>query len=65
VFFQSAWARYEDAKPGTLRVVPPEHRRGELERDCERMQEMIFGEAPTFDHILQQLGVMENEINHG
>ncbi len=26
VFFPAAWARYADAKPGTLRLVPPDAR---------------------------------------
>ena len=31
VFFPAAWARYSDAEPGTLRLVPKEVRRPELE----------------------------------
>jgi hypothetical protein len=33
VFFPAAWARYADAKPGTLRLVPPDTRLPELEQD--------------------------------
>ena len=32
-FFTAKWARYDLAKPGTFRLVPPEFRLAELERD--------------------------------
>jgi hypothetical protein len=25
VFFAAAWAKYDEAVPGTLRLVPPDH----------------------------------------
>ena len=48
-FFPAAWARYADAKPGTLRIVPPDARLPELEQDYRKMQEMIYGEPPAFE----------------
>lgn len=63
VFFPAAWARYADAKPGTLRLVPPDARLPELEQDYRKMQEMIFGEAPQFERLLDVLGRIEAEIN--
>lgn len=63
VFFPAAWARYEDAKPGTLRIVPPDARLTELEQDYRKMREMIFGEPPSFEILLEVLREIENEIN--
>jgi hypothetical protein len=63
VFFPAAWARYADAKPGTLRIVPPDARLTELEQDYRKMQEMIFGEAPAFERLLEVLREIENAIN--
>jgi len=63
VFFPAAWARYPDAKPGTLRIVPPDARLAELEQDYRKMQEMIFGEPPAFAHLLEVLREIEQEIN--
>ena len=63
VFFPAAWARYVDAKPGTLRIVPPDARLTELEQDYRKMQEMIFGEPPAFEHLLEVLRRIEAEIN--
>ena len=63
VFFPAAWARYADAKPGTLRIVPPDARLPELEQDYRKMQEMIFGEPPAFERLLEVLREIENAIN--
>ena len=63
VFFPAAWARYAEAKPGTLRLVPPDVRLPELEQDYRNMREMIFGEPPTFEHLLDVLREIERKIN--
>ena len=63
VFFPAAWARYADAKPGTLRIVPPNTRLLELEQHYRKMQEMMFGEPPTFERMLELLRQIEAEIN--
>jgi hypothetical protein len=64
-FYPSRWARYEDAKPGTFKLVPAEARVGELRRDYRDMAIMIFGDVPEFDLIIETLRYMENEINRG
>ena len=63
VFVPVAWARYADAKPGTLRIVPPDARLPELEQDYRKMQEMIFGEPPTFKRLLEVLREIEQAVN--
>ena len=63
VFFASAAARYAEARPGTLRLVPPESRFAELRRDYQSMQEMIFGEMPSFDELMKTLREIEAAIN--
>jgi len=63
VFFASASANYTNARPGTLRLVPPKSRLDELRKDYQSMQEMIFGPPPSFDHILSVLNEMESAIN--
>jgi hypothetical protein len=55
VFFPAAWARYPEARPGTFRIVPPDARLAELEQDYRKMQEMLFGEPPAFEHLLDVL----------
>jgi hypothetical protein len=62
-FYRCQWARYEDAQPGTLRLLPTEVGNKELEADYRRMQEMLFGTRPSWDDILNRLGQLEDEIN--
>ena len=63
LFFSSAWAHYESAKPGSFHVVPSEERTPSLRADYDRMQEMIFGEAPTWEEIESGLKAPEARIN--
>ena len=63
VFFASAWANYDQARPGTLRLVPPDSRLGELRQDYQSMREMIFGDPPTFERLLDVLHEIEIAVN--
>lgn len=63
MFYPSAWARYDLARPGSLRLLPAAGRMGALERDYRNMGVMIFGEPPKLDRIMEMLGVLEREIN--
>jgi len=63
LFFKSGWANYETARPGTLRLVPPDGRIGELRRDYRDMADMFFDEPLAFDVIVQRLGQMEDKVN--
>jgi hypothetical protein len=62
-FYPSGWARYDLARVGSLRLVPPDERRAALERDYRSMRVMIFGEPPTFDSIIETLAALEKQIN--
>ena len=63
VFFKAAWANYERAKPGSLRLMPNEDLTAALRRDYSGMREMIIGDAPDFDDILGEIEAFEAEIN--
>ncbi len=63
VFFKAAWARYEDAKPGSLRLTPAEHLEAALRRDYAGMREMVMGDAPSFDDVMGAITALEAEIN--
>jgi hypothetical protein len=62
-FYPSAWARYDLARPGTLHLLPTEHRFAALKQDYRDMAVMIFGKPPAFDDIIETLAVLEREIN--
>ena len=62
-FFAAASA-LELAKPGTLALLPPAAQLRSLRADYAGTAEMIFGKAPTFDHILEVLAQMNTAINY-
>jgi hypothetical protein len=62
-FYPAAWARYDLARRGSLRLLPAEERVGALERDYRNMGVMIFGVAPAFDRVMETLKTLEKEIN--
>ena len=62
-FYRCSWARYDLAKRGSMRLMPPEHNVQKLRDDYEHMQNMIFGELPEFDDILVGIQKLEDEIN--
>lgn len=62
-FYPSAWARYDLARPGSLRLLPAETRLTDLTRDYRNMGAMIFGEPPPFEAIMEELGALERAIN--
>ena len=62
-FYPSAWAHYDLARPGSLRLLPAEKRVAALERDYRNMNVMIFGEPPAFNKIMETLAALEQEIN--
>ena len=63
-FYPSAWARYDLAVPGSLKLLPttPSHVE-DLAQDYEEMQVMLFGAPPEFQEILDELRNLEAEIN--
>lgn len=65
VFFQSGWARYDEARRGSLRVMPLPLRIRSLEEDYNTMREMFFAERPSFAEVLRILGEWEQQFNQG
>jgi hypothetical protein len=41
-FYRCSWAMFEDAKPGRLKLLPPEHHAAELKKDYQSMQVMLL-----------------------
>ena len=63
IFFADPAAKYDEAKPGSLRLVPPVSRHAELREDYTKMREMIFDEPPSFEHLLAVLTEIQRQIN--
>lgn len=63
-FYPRTWAKYEQATPGTLKLLPPEFRLDALRKDYQAMQNMIFDKKISFEEILNILNKLESEINN-
>lgn len=61
--FARQWARYDLAKPGTFRLLPPIPRLAALARDYAQMRAMFLTEPPEFDAVLGVLAAAEKTLN--
>jgi hypothetical protein len=61
-FYPCAWARYDLAIPGTLKLVPTGAGISALKQDYRDMATMIFGDPPRFDSIMEKLTALEAEV---
>ena len=61
-FYQKPGVDYDKMGLRTLRLSPPPQRAADLERDYSQMQEMIFGEKPTWQVLLQFLAILEKKL---
>jgi len=63
LMFRRGWEKLDEAKPGSLRLVPQKEIQDDLAGDYDAMSGMMFGEAPEFSWVLEQLGALEAQIN--
>ena len=63
LFFKDNKARYDLAKPGSLRLMPQDEHVSQLNADYQQMQEMFFEDPPLFESILEKLKIVEDKIN--
>jgi len=63
LFFKANWAHYDEAKPGTLHLVPRDDQVNQLKNDYRQMQQMFFEEPPLFERIIEKLRVIEEQVN--
>ncbi|MFA7083084.1 MAG: nucleotidyl transferase AbiEii/AbiGii toxin family protein [Arcobacteraceae bacterium] len=62
-FYPSTWAKFDDAKKGTIKLVPSIYRFATLKNDYKEMQDMIFDKKLSFEEIIDTLQELEDEIN--
>jgi hypothetical protein len=63
LFFGSAWASYETARPGSFRLLPSDERLPALRRDFTAMRDMYLAAPPSFDAVLATLADLERRLN--
>lgn len=62
-FYPRSWAKYQEAVPGTLKLVPPKYRFAALAADYEAMKDMLYGDVPMFETVISAIGELEQEIH--
>ncbi len=67
-FWEKATILHQEAnrskdRPFPLRLLPPDFRLPELQKDYEKMQIMMFEKSPSFQEILDMLLELESTIN--
>lgn len=62
-FYRAAWAQYEMAKRGTLRLLPAEKNMTDLKADLASMKDMFFDEPPSFESVITTLQDWEKAFN--
>ena len=62
-YFASSWAHYGTAKPGSLRLLPPQGRWPALEADYVRMRPMFLDEPVPFAGLMDGLAQAEITLN--
>ena len=62
-FYRTPWAKLTDAKPGTLRLLPPKGRLTELASDYASMRPMLFGGYPSIEEVVTYMAELEEIIN--
>lgn len=62
-FYSCNWAKYDNIYNGDLKLVPSSEGLKEFKEDYENMKNMLFGEYPNFDQIIELLAEFENSIN--
>lgn len=63
-FYPRSWAKYPEAVPGTLKLLPPEYRFAALEADYNSMQDMLYGDIPTFETVIAAVQELEKRSIH-
>lgn len=63
VYFRAAWARYDLAKPGSLKLIPEEWVLEKMAEDYNRMEVMFFEPPPKWTDMISSLQEFENQFN--
>lgn len=62
-FYPRGWAQYDQAVARSMKLIPEGQVLESVRKDYQDMQDMIFGEAPDFEEMMQTLQTLEKEIN--
>ena len=61
-FYRDSYSKYDEIKEGKLKLVPSIERIEQLKIDYKNMEDMLHGDIPSFDDILDIITKLEEEI---
>jgi len=64
IYFRAGWANYENAKEGSLTLIPPDAILHALENDYRQMKEMFYGHAISWSEIILQIKNFQSAFNN-
>ena len=62
-FYYAKSAHYETATLGTIMLVPGERIHKVLKEDYQAMRNMIYGNMPEYEEIIEYLRKLEEEVH--
>ena len=62
-FYYSKGAHYESATLSEIDLIPHNDIIYDLRKDYKAMENMIYGEMPSFDAIIEYLHILQEEIH--
>lgn len=63
IILESDSYRADLCKPGTMLLQPSEHALPIMRSDYQAMRQMIYGNYPSFDELLETLMELEAQVN--
>lgn len=63
IYFRAGWANYENAKKGSLKLIPSDRVLSELAEDYKKMAEMFFETPPEWPEIIKSIQHFEDKFN--
>ena len=62
-FYSKRGVDYDAMSLSSLKLLPPPHRAADLAEDYQQMQDMIFGDTPTWNELLTSLATIQNQLH--
>lgn len=61
-FYRDSYSKYDEIKKGKIKLIPNQERIEQLKIDYKNMEDMLHGDIPSFDDILDNIAKLEEEI---
>ena len=63
LLFRRGWMKLDEIATDGIKLVPQDGLNNSLEADYKAMQEMLFGNIPSFSQLVDNIGVLEQQLN--